>query len=228
MRKKDKFYGGFFKFCRFNANLFAHKLKYKNKPKVYDEPVVYVCRHLNMHGSLTVARSFKKDVHIFVLHNFFTKEEAYQHFLNNSFKDKKNKKFLANFAGTFVPKIINSGKFIPVYRGDDKRSFLTIKTAFEYLNKGQSLAVFPDKTYKAKYGEPSDIYSGFIILEKMYYKKFKQHLKFVPLVLDDKNRTIIEKSPIMFSDEPSFDEQFEKIKQEIINQIDYKNQENLN
>lgn len=221
MRKKDKFYGAFFKFCRFNANLFAHKGKFKNKPKEYGEPVVYVCRHLNMHGSLTVARSFKKDVHIFVLHNFFTKEEAYQQFLNSSFKDKKNKKFLANFAGTFVPKIVNSGKFIPVYRGDDKRSYLTIKKAFEYINKGESLAVFPDKIYKAKYGEPSDIYSGFLVLEKLYYKKFNRHLNFVPLVLDDKNRQIIEKEPITFLDDIPFDDQLETIKQEIIKKIDW-------
>ena len=221
--KKNKFYGGFFKFCRATANFFVPKGKFKNKPKEYDEPVVYVCRHLNMHGPLTIARSFKKDLHIFVLHNFFTKEEAYPQFLNNSFKNKKNKKFLANFAGTFVPKIVNSGKFIPVYRGDDKRSFLTIKKAYENLNKGQSLAVFPDKTYKAKYGEPSDIYPGFLVLEKIYYKKYNKHLKFVPLVLDDKNRTIIEKDPITFVDDIPFNDQLETIKQEIIKAIDKTN-----
>lgn len=218
-KKKNKFYGNFFKFVRAGANMFAPKCKYKNSPKEYDKPVVYVSRHLNMHGPLTVARSFKKDLHFMVLHNFFTKEEAYSHFLNVTFKEKKNKKFLAKLAGIFVPKIMNSAKFIPVFRGDDKRAFGTLKNALNFLMCGESVAVFPDKNYKAKKDEQSDIYSGFLFLEKLYYKKTKKHLMFVPLVLDDEKRLIVEKEPISFDDKLPFEEQKDRIKEKIIDEI---------
>lgn len=218
-KKKQKIYGGFFKFCRRVANFFAPKGKYKNSPKEYNEPVIYICRHLNMHGSFTIARAFKKEVHLFILHNFFNKQEAYEHFLHVTYKDKKCKKLMAKVAGAVVPKILNSVQGIPVYRGEDKRAFSTIKTALNFLYKGESLAVFPDKNYKAKYGEVSDIYSGFISLEKFYHKKTGSHLKFIPLYLDDKNRQIVEKEPIVFLDDKSFDDQFETIKQTIIEEI---------
>ena len=42
-------------------------------------------------------------------------------------------------------------------------------------------------------------------------------------MLDDKNRTIIEKDPITFADDIPFDDQLETIKQEIIKAIDKTN-----
>lgn len=214
-----KFYGGFIKFCRFCANFFAPKGKYRADFKEPEEPVVYVCRHLNMHGPLTVLRSSKVEVRAMVLNVFFDKKTAREHYLNVTFKNKRCKKLLAFFAGTFVPKMVNSGGFIPVYRGDDKRSFLTVKRAFERLSAGECVAVFPDKNYKAGYDEKSDIYSGFLVLEKLYFKKFEKHLKFVPLLIDDGRREIIEKPPICFSGEEDFKEESEQIKQKIIEEI---------
>ena len=217
-KKPNKFYGGLLKFTRGVANFFAPKKRYKNSPKEYGEPVVYVCRHLNMHGPFTVVRSFKKDLHFFVLHTFFTKKDAYEQFLI-TFKNKKNKKFLAKVSSSFVPKLLKSAEFIPVFRGKDYRALSTIKTATNYLLKGESLAVFPDIDYWAKMDTPSNIYSGFLLLEKKYYKATKNHLKFVPLVIDDKNRTIIEKEPISFTGEIPFKEEMAKIKNELIAKI---------
>lgn len=218
MRKKG-FYGGFIKFCRGAINFFAPRGKYKVELTEYGEPVVYVCRHLNMHGPLTVLRSFKKEVHAMVLNVFFTKEAAKNHYLNVTFKQKRNKKFLAAVCGSAVPKMVNSGKFIPVYRGDDARMFSTLKKSFECLQKGEDIAVFPDKKYKAKYGEPSDIYPGFLTLERSYFKKHGKHLKFVPLVIDDAHRRIIEKPPVSFSGELDFKAELEIVKERLISAI---------
>ncbi len=218
MRKKG-FYGGYIKNCRRLANFFTPRAKYKAELTDYGEPVVYVCRHLNLHGPLTVVRSFKKDVHVMVLNVFFTEKDAKNHYYNVTFKNNRNKKLLAFVAGGMVPKMVNSGKFIPVYRGDDSRLFSTVKKSFDCLSSGEDIAVFPDKNYKAKYGEPSDIYPGFLTLEKLYFKKYGKHLKFVPLVIDDKNRKIIEKPPVLFSDEVDFKTELEIVKQRLITAI---------
>lgn len=221
-KAQTRFYGPFFKLCRFLANFFQPKGKFKNNPKDYHAPVVYVARHLNMHGPLTFARSFKKDVHIMVLNTFFDKKLAYEHFLTTTYKNKKNKKFLAKFCSTFIPPMMKSAKFIPVYRGEDSRVFSTIKTAEKYLEQGQSIAVFPDINYSAKQDEASDIYSGFLLLEKSYYKKTGNHLNFVPVVFDDKNRKIIEEEPITFTDDKPFKEELETVKQELVTSINTK------
>ncbi len=217
--KKNEFYGGFIKFCRGIVNFFAPAGKYKVKLTEYEEPVVYVCRHLNMHGPLTVLRSFKKQTHAMVLNVFFDKKTAKKHYREVTFKNNKAKRILSFAAGTFVPKMVNSGKFIPVYRGDDKRSFLTVKKAFECLCSGECVSVFPDVDYKAGYDKPSDIYSGFLMLEKLYFKKYGKHLKFVPLLISDARREVIEKPPVCFSGGANFKEESEQIKQKIIKEI---------
>ena len=52
-------------------------------------------------------------------------------------------------------------------------------------------------------------------MEKLYYKKFNRHLKFVPLVIDDESKTIVEKTPIRFRN-GDFKSQMDEVKDKIM------------
>lgn len=118
----------------------------------------------------------------------------------------------------FVPRTMKSTKAIPVYR-KDTRAITTLKNTVKYLEQDESVCVFPDIEYKAGEEESSDIYKGFLIIEKMYCKRTGKHVKFVPIVIDEENACIVERRPIVFSGEMPFDEEMpivaEKIKEAI-------------
>lgn len=193
------FFSPYVTLCRGVFRIFTRH--YQSLVKEVPGGAVYVCRHLNMHGPATVLRSFRFDTHPFVLHVFFDFGEAFRHYKNITYAQSKRlgknlKAFFATFSA--VP-IITGMKSVPVYR-DDSRSINTIRMANKYLQSGESVLVFPDIDYKAGAGSESDIYDGFLLLERMYYRTQKKHLRFIPVRIDEERGRVTEGLPIKFED----------------------------
>ncbi|MBQ9782358.1 MAG: hypothetical protein IJW26_04145 [Clostridia bacterium] len=169
--KKSKFYGGLIKIIKPLYKTFSKKYKCEIIEK--EEPCIYVCRHLNMHGPLTTLKSFKFDVHPLILSVFFDKKSSEEHFRRYTFckNGKRNNKFSVKikFFSFIVPKIVKSIQGVPVHR--NVNPIKTLKSSINYLKKGESLIVYPDINYKSGYDEISDIYDGFLILSKIYKGK---------------------------------------------------------
>ena len=91
-----------------------------------------------------------------------------------------------------VSKLVNSLKCVPVYR-KSAGALTTFKTAMNYLQKGESLIVYVDVDYTADAQTTSEIYSGFLALGEMYYRRNGKSLRFVPIYIDDKYRTVNER-----------------------------------
>ncbi len=218
---KTNFYGPFARVGRFFMNMFMRP-RYASAVSLPETGVVYVCRHLNMHGPLTITRKLGFDTHLMVFSAFFSFKTAYRHYSRITYakngKPTFKGKIKAFFAALFVPRIMKSTKAIPVYR-KDTRAITTLKLTMKYLENGESVCVFPDVEYKAGEEESSDIYKGFLIIEKMYLKRTGKHVKFVPIVIDEENVCLVEREPIVFSGEMPFDEEMpviaEKIKEAI-------------
>lgn len=199
--KQEGFYGGFARFGRGLLRTFSPR--YKACITQQREPVVYVCRHLNMHGPFVTLKWLPFHVHPMILHVYFDKEKTVKHMTEYTFSaryGKKPKKFsLAAHVMSWVsPPMMTSLQGIPVYR-NGIASISTLKTGLKYLLKGESLIVYPDIDYTGNYKKPSDIYDGFLMLGDMYYKKTGKALQFVPLVIDDEHRHIIEGKAVRVS-----------------------------
>ncbi len=212
---KEKFFGGFSRFTRRVLRLFAKK--YDASEVTYQgEGCVLICRHLNMHGCYTAVRSLDFDAHILAYHVFFSYKDAFRQYSTITFAKNGRtlgSKIKAFFPAIFVPKLLKSAKAIPVYRGG-AASFKTIKMATDSLLKGENVILFPDMDYKASQEQESEIYKGFLWIEKYYYKACKQHIKFVPLTIDDERRKISAQPPISFAD-GDFKAQMEEIAAQI-------------
>lgn len=220
-KREGEFYGNFVRFCKTLLRGFSKR--YKCTIVKPEEPVVYVCRHLNMHGPITTLKSFSFDVHPMVLHVFFDEKDCYKQFAEYTFtarNGKKAKRFSikAGFCGFFVPKLARSVEGIPVYRGDEN-PMKTFRVSCDYLCRGDSIAVYPDKEYTFGYDKPSDIYDGFLYLSALYNRKTGKNLKFVPLFIDEEKKEIVEREPLVIE---NFKEERKDAKKYILKEINVK------
>ncbi len=202
-----EFYGPLVSIARSTWKRFSKKYRCNVLP--YDEGVVYVCRHLNMHGPYTTLKWMNFHVHPMVLNVFFTRKDAYKQYSEYTFtvrahKKKRSFNLKAYLCSLVIPPIIRSVRAVPVYRGSNISSVKTFKKSLEYLKKNQSIIVYPDISYTSDKDTPSELYEGFLYLGELYKKRTGKSLKFVPIYINEGDRTINECDSITVDD---FDEQ---------------------
>ena len=205
-RVAPRFYGPYLKFWRAIFNLFVKKYKSLVSPP-NTEPCVFVSRHLNTRAPIRICQSIGFDLHFFVLSNFFGFRNIYRQFSDYTFTERYKRRgisrFLAKiaafFAAIWLAPLIKSIEAVPAYRGGGD-SMVSFRRAMECLDRGESLAVFPDIDYTANEDVPSEIYTGFLYLEKMYYRKHRRHLSFVAVSVDKATKSIVELGRVRFGE----------------------------
>lgn len=217
-----KFNGKFFNTLKVLYKTFTPK--YTFNVKTPTEPCIYLCRHLNLHAALTIGKCATFDLSPYVFNVFTNRKTCFSHFYNYTFSKRcKKNKFHALFpsilGSLFVPLICSKAHIIPVYRNNCE-AFKTIKASLDALKSGRSLLIFPNVDYTCKTQNGNhDIYSGFLCVEKLYFKNTNKHLKFIPLVIDDKLKTVNEKPPISFSGNEPFTKELAIVSKKIADAI---------
>lgn len=202
VRKKEHIYGPYGRFAKWLFRLFSRK--YRCDFDMPEEPVVFVCRHLDMHGPYTTLKWLPMDLHPMIIHMFFDRKATVRHMTEYTFSARRGKKgrrfpLTAHVMGWIAPPLMRSLQAIPVYR-EGLQSMTTIKQGLKCLLAGESLIVYPDIHYMDGYDKPSEIYEGFLYMGALYYKKTGRRLPFVPLLIDDENRRITAGQPISITD----------------------------
>ena len=200
---EGRFYGSLVRFIRALAKVFIQK--YKSTVISPEEPTVYVCRHLNMRGPITTIVRLDFHVHPMILSFFFDKDECYKQYAEFTFTERQGKRrkkhnFKAYVASRFVPRIMKSLGGIPVHRGTDTNSMQTMRDSLSYLEKGESVIVYPDFDYTAGYEKESELYEGFLLLGQLYKRNTGKSLRFVPLYIDDAEKRVKEYEHITIDD----------------------------
>lgn len=198
-REGKRFYGKMGRFALWSARTFSKK--YECGVSYSEEPAIYVCRHLNMHGPYTTLKWLRFDVHPLVLHSFCDKKECYRQLTEYTFSVKKNKKpkkysLKAYVASRAISKTVRSLQAVPVYRGS-AGGLKTFRKSMDCLMKGESLIVYPDIDYTAGRERSGEIYKGFLYLGERYYKKTGKQLKFVPVYIDEEEKRLREGAPVV-------------------------------
>lgn len=217
----NSFTGPYYKFAKFIVKTFSTKYKFNVEKPVTAK--IYVCRHKNSHGVVNLLKSADFDLHPLALNVFTDFKSCFKHLFSYTFtKRYKIPKILA-----FIPAVISamvisplvkSAKAVPVYRNSVK-SCLTLKNATAFLEKGESLIVFPDVDYNLVSGEVKSIYSGFLYIDKLYHKLTGIHVEFVPIKIDDKSKTITQLSSVSFNNDLPFDKQLDSVIDKLKNDI---------
>ena len=202
-KERNQFYGPLVTFARRVARIFTKK--YKSIVLPPEEPTVYVCRHLNMHGPLTTVIRLDFHVHPMILSCFFDKDDCYKQYAEFTFTERRGKRkkkhdWKAYWASRIVPPVMRSLRAIPVYREMDVNSMQTMRKTLTYLKNNESVIVYPDKEYTAGYETVSELYEGFLLLGQLYKRETGRSLRFVPLYIDEAGRSIKESAPVTVDD----------------------------
>ncbi|MBQ8535932.1 MAG: hypothetical protein IJ461_00805 [Clostridia bacterium] len=192
-------YGPFVRSIRWVARLIQPRYTCDAVPQ--GEPVVYVCRHLKMRGTYALVKWLGQEAHPMSLAIFFNRQTAYKHFREYTFSARQGKSPKKRSLAAWVTALVTvwlekSMKAIPVHR--DSQAIKTMREALKWLQQGESVMVWPDVDYAAEYDKaPCKIYTGFLSLGEMYLKRTGKELKFVPLYIDDQNRNIVVREPVV-------------------------------
>lgn len=159
-----------------------------------------------------------------MLHDFLDRQACYKQYANYTFTERFGwNKYLSRLIALpisfFIPKLLISGRGIPVYRGT-REILQTFRTSVEVLENGNSIAIFPDVDYSDTSSTVNELYDGFLYLEKYYYKKTGKHICFIPAYVSKNLKTIVAEQKIYFRDGANF-----KTERKIVLQ---KIQDNLN
>ena len=205
------FYG---KFCKafIKGARILNKMQYRTPSReAFTEPAVYICRHSDAKGPLASMLNIPMEIHPWSFYVFCDVENCYKHYSEYTFPvrfgwSKLWSKVVAWLGSPAYVALLKSAGAIPVYRNSAK-IYSTFKLSVEALEKGESVLLFPDINYTATSGDTGALYEGFVILERMYYKKTGKHLPFVPMHISDEKKSIFLGEPILFADGISFNDQ---------------------
>lgn len=214
-------YGLLFRLCRFIVRLVYPKFEIETT--IPTKPVVYISHHQNLFAPFIVLLWYPHFIRPWILNVFFNQKECYNQYVNYTFTKRfKMKPFFAKIIALpisiFISKLMQSGKGIPVYRGS-RNIMNTIKLSVQSLKNFNSIAIFPSVDYTNSINENSELYEGFLFLEKYFFKETQEHITFIPLHVSKKKRLIIQGEPVQFSGEIPFHQERAEIAHKLLNQM---------
>ena len=202
-----KIYGGYFKTIKGILKLFK-PAKHVPEQSSLEPPTVFVGHHQNMRGPVYSALWYPGEAHIWVLGVFFTYKDCYRQFVDFTFTTRTGMpvflaKIIAAPVAAVYSALMRSAGAIPVHRGTAKIRE-TISLSLDALKHGENIIVFPDIDYSSSNDDMGDIYTGFLQLERFYYKSEGKHLNFAPIAVDLASKSLRVGKKIAFKDGEAF------------------------
>ncbi|MEW8977530.1 MAG: hypothetical protein AB2385_03915 [Symbiobacterium sp.] len=203
-------YGPLVRFCRAVVRLVTPRYRVVH-PERLVAPAVYLCRHADIYGIVLNLLWLPVPVRTWGLAVFGDRRACYDHLREITFGARYGwprwKATLAAwFASYGLSWLYRSARCIPVYRGS-AHVRKTFRESTDALVQGERLLIFPDKDYASTDAEISELYEGFLGLDRFYHRATGRHIPFVPLYIDTKARTITVCEPVTFRDDRPWKEQ---------------------
>ncbi len=211
-------YGFAFKLAQWVTRILIPRYQFE-QPPLEGKPVVYVSHHQNMVGPVSILAWIKYYVRTWILSEFTERESCYHHYKNITFRERYGwPKWFAQLvawpASYVIPWVTSAANAIPVYR-KSRKIVKTMKISQEALMNGESILIFPDIDYSDDSKTTSDIYQGFLHLEKRYFKATGEHLTFLPIFADSDAKMVRVGEEIQFTGDKAFIDERETIAEKI-------------
>lgn len=184
-----------------------------------EAPAVYVAHHRNMSGPVHALALLPDLPRPWVLHVFLSREECFAQYYGFTFRERfgwpRPLAWLAAAAlSCVVPVVLRSFGAIPVYRGLRETRGTMEETASALL-RGESILLCPDVAYDSSEPATGEIYKGFLQLERLYFAKAGEHLRFVP-VFCGRTKRILTGDPVCFEDGLPFRAQRDGVARQLV------------
>jgi 1-acyl-sn-glycerol-3-phosphate acyltransferase len=190
-----------YKFWHFCARFFSKRYSVCHLEEK-TEPVVYLVHHQNLRGPILSVIWYDTRVHPWVLSVFLKRKTCFKQFCGYYFQKRVGLpkaiaavlSFPLSFFVTWLMHLIQA---IPVFRGS-KEIITTFRQSINALLAKDSILICPDKDYTNKGTHVGEMYSGFLDLEKIYFKRTGEHLAFIPLYISKKLHRIYSGRAVRF------------------------------
>ncbi len=197
-----KFYGRLFRLCRFLIRVFYPRYQLEEGARLTD-PVVYLCRHFNTSGLFMTVPWLPGRFRIWSLHIYHDWRACYHpmmdYTLTKRFGWSRLRAWLAAVPFSFfMQALVQSARAIPVYR-NSLEIIKTYRQSLAALLNQESILIFPDREYTSTSSEITDMYEGFLMVDRLYFKETGKHIPFIPLFADPAVRSIRVGTPVLFS-----------------------------
>lgn len=184
-----------------------------------EAPAVYVAHHRNMSGPVHALALLPDMPRPWVLHVFLDRDACFEQYYGFTFRERfgwpKPFAWLAACAlSRVVPAVMRSFGSIPVYRGLRETRAMMEETVAALL-RGESILLCPDVAYDSPEPATGEIYKGFLQIEKLYFEKTGDHVRFVP-VFCGRTKRILTGKAVCFADAPSFRAQRDGVARQLV------------
>lgn len=185
----------FFKFFKAITRIFVKKPKIVNLNDSLENGSIFLCNHVGATAPFTLEYYFPKDFRFWGTYEMTMgfkerwKYMAYKEFPNMRHNGKFMSKIKASVIAPFSLMFYKGMQLIPSY--PDGRLRTTIETSMEVLNKNSNIIIFPEDISHGYFDVLTHYFSGFWLLAKQYFQKFKRDLKIYNMYLKKKPRTLI-------------------------------------
>ena len=184
-------------------------------PEDLPAPAVFLVHHQNLFGPIHAMALLPRQVRLWVLAPFCDRRACFRQYYGYTFTRRFGWPRPAAWAvsrllSLLLPGFLRQFRVIPVWRGSlDIRD--TLRQSQQALAQGQSLLICPDQDYASSSDEVGALYSGFLHLERSYFKAAGAHLPFIPLCCRREDRTLVIGRPLSFTGEKPFREERDEL-----------------
>lgn len=217
----EKKISSLYKVIKWVVKTFYPKISVEGVENLPQEPVIVVGNHTQMNGPICCELYYPGQRYTWCAGEMMQLKEvpayAYQDFWSR--KPKLLRPFYKLLSYIIAPLsvcVFNNAQTIGVYH--DARILSTFKKTVAALQEGASVVIFPE--HDVPYNHIlCDFQDKFIDIAKLYYKRTKTELAFVPLYIAPKLKTMYLGKPIRFCPDNPMEEERRRICGYLMNEI---------
>lgn len=202
-----------FRFIKGTVKCFYRKFKIIGDEFILSEPVVYIGNHAQMHGPLFAELYFPRDRITWCSGDIMDKSTAPEYIYDDFWPNKNPKKLkrykrLAKMIAPLASYIFTNADTIAVHH--DQRGIATFKNSVKALEGGKSVIIFPE--WRNAFNHiVNEFQDKFVDLARFYYKKTNKQIKFVPMYIAPKLKTVCFGEGVIYNPENQIDDERKRI-----------------
>ena len=221
MKNSNPFSKSLFKIIRTLVRIFYGKSEILGLENIPKTDVVIVANHTQMNGPIVGELFMPKNCYIWCAGQMMHLKEVPSYAFADFWSQKPHWthpffKLLSYIIAPLASIIFNNARTIAVYR--DRRIVSTFKQSVNMLYEGKNLLIFPERDEKYN----NIIYEfeeNFIDIARLYFKKTKRELTFVPMYIAPKLKKAYIGKGIKFNGKEDINTQHTKICEHLKNEI---------
>jgi len=200
MEKTTKKQPFLYKIIKSTVAFFYSRRSFSGMENLPDEPALIIGNHVQMHGPLTAEIYFPKRKRIWCIGEMMKIKDVPAYAFQDFWSQKPKRirwfyKIASYIIAPIASYIFTHADTIGIYK--DTRIINTFKETVAELSNGNHIIIFPE--HAVKYNDIIyDFQDKFIDVAKLYYKRFKKELLFVPMYNAVTLKTTVLGKPIRY------------------------------